>query len=210
MPSALIARDDASPPVPRTALLHCAAMTEPSDEALMLRYRDGEVAAFELLYARHRGGLYRYLLRQVGTPSLAEELYQDVWARIIQARQRYEPRAKFTTWAYRIAHNRLMDHFRAARIPLADPDAQDLEDLPDESPQAWETLDRERAANAIASAVAQLPAAQRDAFLMQHEGGLSLDDIAQATGASRETVKSRLRYAMARLRERLQALKEER
>ena len=174
----------------------------------MLRYRDGDVAAFEMLYARHRGGLYRYLLRQLGTPALAEELYQDVWARIIQARGRYEPRAKFTTWAYRIAHNRLMDHFRAAHVPLAEPDDQALEELPDDAPPAWETLDRERAANAIASAVAQLPAAQRDAFLMQHEGGLSLEEIAQATGTSRETVKSRLRYAMARLRERLQSLKE--
>lgn len=175
----------------------------------MLRYRDGEVAAFELLYARHRGGLYRYLLRQLGTQALAEELYQDVWARIIQARGRYEPRAKFATWAYRIAHNRLMDHFRAARIPLAEVEDQELEELPDDAPPAWETLDRARAATAIAAAVAQLPVAQRDAFLMQHEGGLSLDDIAQATGTSRETVKSRLRYAMARLRERLQSLKED-
>lgn len=183
-------------------------MNEPSDEALMLRYRDGDVAAFELLYSRHRGGMYRYLLRQSGAPAVAEELYQDVWARIIQARGRYEPRARFATWAYRIAHNWLMDHFRAAGIPLAEPEAQELEELPDDAPAAWEKLDRERAANSIAAAVAQLPPAQRDAFLMQHEAGLSLEEIAQATATSRETVKSRLRYAMAKLRDSLQSIRE--
>lgn len=86
-----------------------------ADETLMLRYRDGEVAAFAPLYARHKGALYRYLLRQCGQPALAEELFQDVWLKLIAARAGYTVQARFATYLYRLAHNRLIDHYRASR-----------------------------------------------------------------------------------------------
>ena len=86
------------------------------DEELMNRYRDGDAHAFEVLYTRHKGPLYRYLLRQCGAAALAEELFQDVWMKLIRARERYEARAKFTTYLYHLAHNRLIDHYRHAGL----------------------------------------------------------------------------------------------
>src|SRR5688572_8455172 len=90
----------------------------------MLRYRDGDARAFEALYARHKGPLYRYFLRLARPAAVAEELFQDAWTNLIRARANYEVRAKFTTWLYRLAHNRLVDHYRrnAAGIPLVDDD----------------------------------------------------------------------------------------
>jgi len=84
-----------------------------TDETLMLAYRDGDAMAFEVLYGRHRGRLYRYLLHQCGRREQADELFQEIWMSVIRARSGYEVSAKFTTWLFRIAHNRLIDGFRA-------------------------------------------------------------------------------------------------
>ena len=83
-----------------------------SDEDLMLGYRNGDAAAFEVLYIRHKGALYRYLLRQCRIAAVAEELLRDVWLNLVRARERYEVRAKFTTYLFRLAHNRLIDYYR--------------------------------------------------------------------------------------------------
>lgn len=177
--------------------------SEPSDEELMLRYGDGDATAFEALYRRHRGPLYRFLLRQVANASTAEELFQDVWMRVVNSRAHYEVRAKFTSWVYTIAHNRLMDFYRAnGRAVLLDGEESEaaLENAPAEEIAADLRLDRKRAAERLIAALAALPEVQREAFLMQQEGGMSLEEIAVATGVGRETVKSRLRYALARLR----------
>lgn len=179
---------------------------EVPDEALMLAYRAGDAAAFDALYARHRGGVFRYLRRQSGNAAVAEELFQDVWMRLIDARGRYEPKAKFTTWLYTIAHNRLMDHFRAAgRAALVSYDDED--DPPPEpvadTPRPEETLARKQDAGRLLAAIDALPAAQREAFLLQQEADMSVEEIAAATGVNRETAKSRLRYALAKLRAQL-------
>src|SRR5260221_2421380 len=91
---------------------------EGADEQLMLTYREGGAAAFEELYRRHKGALYRFVLRSVRERSLAEELYQEVWMRVIEARSRYAPQAKFTTWLYTIAHHQLIDHWRKRGLTL--------------------------------------------------------------------------------------------
>jgi RNA polymerase sigma-70 factor (ECF subfamily) len=177
-----------------------------TDEALMLRYARGDAAAFDVLYARHRGGVFRYLLRQLHNDrALAEELFQDLWMSLVGARSRYTVEAKFTTWLYTMAHNRLIDHFRRRR-PLETVSVHaDGDDDPPELP-APATVQPERAAEAREQAmrllvlVQALPSAQREAFLLQQEGGLSLEEIAEITGSDRETVKSRLRYAMDKLR----------
>jgi len=179
--------------------------TSPSDEDLMLRYASGDAAAFDLLYARHRGGVYRYLLRQCGQRAAAEELFQDVWTNLIQARSRYRADAKFATYLYTVAHNRLMDHFRrqrGARTESLDDDENALQE-----PVATPALQPERIAEArqqaarLLTLVESLPQAQREVFLLHEEGGLALDEIAHVTGANREAVKSRLRYALSKLRE---------
>jgi RNA polymerase sigma-70 factor (ECF subfamily) len=175
--------------------------SEPSDEELMLAYGAGDASAFDALYARHRGGVFRYLRRQAGSAALAEELFQDVWLRLIDARASYEPRAKFTTWLFTIAHNRLMDHFRTrARAALVSYDDDPVDDVAADTPRPDESLERKQDAARLLAALDALPAAQREAFVLQQEGELSVEQIAAVTGVNRETAKSRLRYAMAKLR----------
>ncbi len=184
--------------------LHLRRMRiEASDEELMLRYGRGDARAFELLYRRHRLPLYRFLLRQVGNAATAEELFQDLWMRVVNSRGRYEARAKFTSWVYAIAHNRLMDFYRGngrASFLSHEESESVLEDTPAAELAAEVRLDRKRAVERLLAALVELPDAQREAFLLQQEGELSIEQIAAATGVGPETAKSRLRYAVAKLR----------
>jgi RNA polymerase sigma-70 factor (ECF subfamily) len=177
---------------------------EPSDEALMIAYRDGDAAAFTLLYTRHRGGLYRYLLRQCGKAAAAEELFQDVWLNLIRARTRYVAEARFATYLYRIAHNRLIDHYRRAALRPAAYDRDDsdtIAELPaDGRSQPDARLQGKAAVQRFMVLLNDLPEPQREAFVMHEESGLSIEEIARATGVNTETAKSRLRYALAKLR----------
>jgi len=178
-----------------------------TDETLMLAYRDGDGAAFEALYARHRGRLFRYLLHQCGRREQADEMFQEIWMSVIRARGAYEVSAKFTTWLFRIAHNRLIDGFRAhGRLAefKVDPGADDWPDYPaPASEQPERLLERAQLAGRLVAAVEALPGPQREAFLLAAEGGLTVDEIGNATGAGFETAKSRLRYAYAKLRSEL-------
>jgi RNA polymerase sigma-70 factor (ECF subfamily) len=182
---------------------------EPEDEALMLAYAAGDAGAFDTLYARHRGGLYRYFLRHVKSAGTADEMFQDVWLNMIRVRASYAPTAKFSTWLYTLAHHRLVDHWRAhGRVALVSIDNDD-DPLPRAETEALvaprTTQPDVRAAagqvgTRLLAALGALPDDQRDAFLLQHEGGHSLVEIAAITGVGAETVKSRLRYATAKLR----------
>jgi RNA polymerase sigma-70 factor (ECF subfamily) len=183
---------------------------ESSDEELMLLYRDGEAGAFDALYVRHKGGVYRYLLRQCRDAAAAEELFQDVWMNLVRARSGYTVQAKFTTYLYHLAHNRLIDHYRknghAVVVSLDEEEGEAALDLPDERERpAADALDARRQAQRLMELIAALPEEQREAFLLQQESGMSVEEIAQATGVNRETAKSRLRYAMAKLRQGLKA-----
>ena len=196
----------------RALVLPVDAPAAVTDESLMMAYRDGDAAAFDALYGRHRLAIFRYMRRQIKDDGLAEELFQDVWMRVIGHRQNYEPRAKFTTWLYTIAHNRLMDHFRSAgRAEHVDIDDTDddgetpviqLVADPTNAPETM--LTRRQLADRILIAFEKLPAEQREAFVLQYEGELSVEEIATVTGVTRETAKSRLRYALAKLRRDLQ------
>jgi RNA polymerase sigma-70 factor (ECF subfamily) len=182
------------------------AQQQPTDEALMLRYRDGDSAAFETLYKRHKGGLYRYLLRQCQNSAVSEELFQDIWMNIIRTRTNYQVSAKFTTFLYRLAHNRLIDHYRkdSKGIPVSfeDDDCPDIEAFVVETRSNPENrfaakLQMER----FVQLLSELPEAQREAFLLYEEADMSVEEIAVITNTGRETAKSRLRYALAKLRQ---------
>lgn len=171
----------------------------PEDSALMLRYQDGDVAAFETLYRRHNDSLYRYLLRLCGDRTTADDLFQEAWSKIIRARHRYRPTAKFRTFLFRVAHNCFVDHLRRnkrySRSGDFDPDTKaSTMDEPDVL--AERSMARER----LEIALHDLPDEQRDVFLLHEEAGLGLDSIARITGVNRETAKSRLRYAVRKLR----------
>jgi RNA polymerase sigma-70 factor (ECF subfamily) len=176
------------------------------DEQLMLAYRGGDAGAFEQLYARHKGGLYRFVLRSVRDKALAEELYQEIWMRVIEARQRYEQQAKFTTWLYTIAHNRLVDHWRKRGLALV---SLDHEETAQAEPPAGADYEPQRVLEAkqtharFVRALEALPPAQREVFLLHHEADMSVAEIALATGAGEEAAKSRLRYATSKLKEAL-------
>ncbi len=188
-----------------------------SDEALMLAYGAGRAAAFDVLYARHKGGVYRYLLRHCNNAGIADELFQDVWMNAIRVRATYAPTAKFTTWLYTLAHHRIVDHWRAsgqARLVSIDDDDDDTGAMVDAMPGASALEPAARVENAelrtqLDAAMRALPPEQRDAFLLQYEVGLSLAEIAALTDVGVETVKSRLRYAVNKLRGALGPLREE-
>src|SRR5215470_19879370 len=128
----------------------------PADEDLMLAYGGGDAGAFETLYRRHRGPLYRFLLRQVNDAATAEELFQDVWMRVIDSRERYQPRARFTSWVYAIAHNRLMDFYRAsgrAKFLAQEESDEALENLPAVDIPADTLIERKRLAARLLTAL---------------------------------------------------------
>lgn len=176
----------------------------PSDETLMLAYAGGQVTAFDQLYGRHRTRLYRFLLRQLRDGALADELFQDIWQRVIAARGGWKPEAAFSTWLYRIAHNRLADHWRALqhRPPAPENADERTERVPDPDTPERSLSDFEQRRQ-LQRALDELPAEQREVVLLRLEQELTLEEIGEITGVARETVKSRLRYAMDKLRSRL-------
>ena len=179
-----------------------------TDEDCMVRYQGGDERSFQLLYQRYRDRLYRYTLRLAAQPQEAEEVFQEVWLAVVRGKRGYTPGASFAAWLFAIAHRRAADRWRALGrhapdgIRAADP--ADTEAAHENAASA--TLSPEGHAHndalgdALQRAVRALPLPQREAFLLKAEGGLSLEDIALATGVPRETVKSRLRYAQQRLR----------
>ncbi len=174
-----------------------------SDETLMLLYKEGDAQAFEQLYIRHKGALYRYLYRQTSDRTVADDLFQEIWLNLIKARQRYEHKAKFSTYLFRIAHNRLIDYYRSKKnaIPVSydedhDPDLQQAPNVNQPEKQAEIAYGIEN----LISLLKGLPEAQREVFLLKEESGMTLEEIAEVTGCNKETVKSRLRYAVKKLR----------
>jgi RNA polymerase sigma factor (sigma-70 family) len=186
------------------------SLPQETDENLMARFARGDAAAFENLYRRHELRVFRYLLRNLRNEASANDLMQEVWFAVVRNAVGYQPTAKFTTWLFTIAHNRMVDMIRASSR-LQSLDAGDaagsegsslLDSLaadPKLEPPA--EVQSQHEAAALLNAVAQLPPEQRAAFLLQAEGELSVEEIAVATGSSFETVKSRLRYARAKLRQ---------
>ena len=193
-----------------------AEREERADEALMRAFGRGEDRAFEALYSRHRAATYRYFLRHAGGDrATADELHQDLWLKVIGARERYEAQAKFSTWLYTLARHRMVDHWRSrhgvtlasledeATVAQAEQSAAAMRDGSDDPLNS--TMDAE-ARRRLLTALADVPQLQRDAFLLHVEGGLPLEEIAGLTAVSAETVKSRLRYGYRRLRAALEDL----
>ena len=175
---------------------YAAFMREISDEKLMQQYAKGNAKAFDELYARHRTPLYRYFNRQVNDAATANDLYQGAWEKIIKARGKYRPTSPFTAWMYRIAHNHLVDHYRAAKPAVR----TEMETLTDKQAEPAElAIDGQQRQN-LQEKIATLPPEQRNTLLLKLETGLKMEEIATVTGASRETVKSRLRYAVDKLK----------
>lgn len=173
----------------------------------MQRFGNGDADAFRVLYQRHRDKLYRYALRLAASSAEADEIFQDVWLAVIHGRVRYRPTAKFVTYLFAIAHRRMVDTLRRqGRWREEAAAAEEIDRIADAAfRQPQEMALRAEHRDALNVAIARLPLVQREAFLMQAESGMSLEEIAEATQTGRETVKSRLRYAYIRLRRELEA-----
>ena len=194
------------------------SIDEPTDDALMAAYAAGDAAAFELLYARHRAGLYRFVRRVLGSAlgGQVDEVFQDAWLRVVQARTRWQPQgASFRTWLFTLAHHRAVDLLRKGGREVAldtfegedgepwQPDAAAWQHWPAPAaaaPQGDELAFWRRAGERLLACLDELPLPQRSAFLLHHDDGLSLAEVAGALEVGFETAKTRLRYAMSKLR----------
>jgi RNA polymerase sigma-70 factor (ECF subfamily) len=184
-----------------------AAPDEPGDDALMRAFVAGDARAFETLFERHRRALFTYLVHQTGDASLAEDLFQEVFLRLIRGSAAYRP-GSFRAWLFTIARNAMTDDRRRTAVRE---DAPENEPASAPSAEPWE-MTRAEPHDPVASshagelrahieaALRRLPEAQREVFLLRERAGLDLQRIAQVTGANLATVKSRMRYALAGLR----------
>jgi RNA polymerase sigma factor (sigma-70 family) len=187
--------------------------TEPADDALMAAYAAGDARAFEQIYARHHSALYRFVRRLLGSTLAAQvdEVFQDTWLRVVRSRDSWAPQgATFRTWLFTLAHHRAIDVLRRSGREVAldaietdgdepwVPDMVPWQHWP--APQADELAFWRRAGLRLLDCLEQLPLAQRSAFLLHHEDGLGLAEVAQALEVGFETAKTRLRYAMSKLR----------
>ena len=196
------------------------------DEQLMAAYARGNSSAFHMLYRRHEVALYRFVRRLLGRDlaAHADEVFQDTWLRVVKSRERWAPQgATFRTWLFTLAHHRAIDVLRrSGRERSLDAGSDDGERepwQPADDAQAWRdwpgapsssatgapgsTEDQvfwRAAGQRLLDCLDTLPAVQRSAFLLHHEDGLAVDDLARALEVGFETAKSRLRYAMSKLR----------
>ncbi len=180
-----------------------------TDEELMFAFRKGESAAFDRLYQRHRTWLYNTLCRQLQDRNKADDVFQETWFSLIRSAPRYEAKAKFSSWLYLLARQRLVDEWRQFNPDVEsstfDTDADEAEHpgmalaLADESADPMRLVERRQNVAQLELAISSLPALQREALLLAEYSEMSLEEIASATGTTRETVKSRLRYARNKL-----------
>lgn len=189
-------------------------MPDLPDETLMDAYARGDARAFEALYTRHEAGLFRFVRRVLGSAlaAQADEVFQDTWLRVVNARAGWRPQgASFRTWLYTLAQHRAIDMLRRGGRELSidgetapwspDDDADPWQKWP--QPAAATSEDRlfwRRAGERLLRCLDELPVAQRSAFLMHHDDGLPLAEVAGALEVGFETAKTRLRYAMTKLR----------
>lgn len=175
----------------------------------MLQYQQGDQAAFETLYRRYKDVLYRYFLKNSSDSHQSEELYQEVWIKLINSAARYQAKAKFKTYLFTIAHNTLIDFYRK-RKPTHTFDYEDAEmkqELINTSPSLMLPEDEfslQQKTKQFLHALEQLPASQKEAALLHFEQDLTVDEIAEITKVNPETAKSRLRYAKNKLKAAIQ------
>ncbi len=171
------------------------------DNVWMAAYAAGDPNAFDRLYQSCRLPLFRFLMQHLRNQALADEIFQDVWQKVIANRKQWQPTANFKSWLFQIAHNRLMDHWRGAKLrPSAPADAEArLERVAETRTPETELSEFEQRRH-LQLALERLPDEQRVVVALRLDQQLSLEDIGRITGVGRETVKSRLRYAMDKLK----------
>jgi RNA polymerase sigma-70 factor, ECF subfamily len=195
-----------------------SARTE-SDEALMIRFQRGERAAFTQLVRRHQTGLFNFAMRQLRVASLAEDVVQEAFVRVVQNALDFKHEARFSTWVYTITRNLCIDHLRKRALrkhPSLDESKRGEEGdgptLGEQTADSRANVERQvtgtELKERIALAVDELPDDQREVFLLRELSNLPFKEIAEITGVPENTVKSRMRYALERLQAALQEYEE--
>jgi len=182
-------------------------MTQRSDEQLMLDFANADAKAFEILYARHKDPVYRYYLRHVSNPATCQELFQDLWMKIIKSKDNYQIKASFKTWLYTLAHHRLVDWYRRNNLKtnaFAD-NEQSEQAFIEWNPE--NELQTKRLSKHLKKAIGKLPFEQREVFLLHQEAALSFPQIAEMMQLGLEKIKSRYRYALQKLRISLESVR---
>lgn len=181
----------------------------------MIAFQHGDARAFEHLVGRHQRGVYNFVLRSVREQGRAEEMLQEVFLRVVRSKDRYQRTAKFTTWIYSIARNLCVDESRRARF--RDHQSLDAERrgkngdaggpmvarLPDPGVPTDEAAEAPTIRKRLEAAIDVLPDEQREVFVMRQVSGMSFREIGEALGVPENTIKSRMRYALEKLREQL-------
>lgn len=171
-----------------------------SDEALMEEVRAGSASAFQVLYQRHRGAVFSFLLHSLGDRPAAEDLLQETFLRVFQGRERYRPTARFKTWLFTIARHLLIDRHRK-RGEAVGLDDRALEALTDPTSSPLAAAEAQELGQRVADALARLPPGQREVLLLVRFGGLSAEEVARITSASVGAVRVTLHRALRRLRD---------
>lgn len=179
-------------------------MNTQDDDTLIRQYRSGNAAAFDSLYQRYRLGLYNYISRQVYSQSVCDDIYQDVWFKVIHGLDQFQLGQYFPAWLFKIARNRLIDYWRQNQPDQIDNEADISSDqsLPEKMHFIEQCIER------LKALLISLKPEQRDAFVLQQESGMTLEQIAEISHCGRETIKSRLRYAIQKLRKGLEGCDE--
>lgn len=188
-------------------------MSQPTrDEVLMLRYKDGDLGAFEILFEKYQQPLFSFVYRFCSDYTQTQDLVQEVFLRLIRGAHKYEPRAKFTTFLFAVAHNVCIDHLRRKKrrkhVSLSTPlneNGVTMEDtMKDESSNPQKEVEQKNFEKALHQAVSELPEEQREVFLLREQQNLPFDEIARVLGCLPSTAKSRMRYALQSIRQKLQ------
>lgn len=184
-------------------------MTQRSDEELMLAFAKNDSQAFELLYARHKDAVYRYFRRHLSNENTSQELVQDLWMKIIKSKENYQVTARFKTWLYTLAHNRLVDWYRRNKLEIKAFEENTEDDVVD-GINHWnpeDELQTKRLSKQLNESISKLPFNQREVFLLHQEACLTLPQIAQMLDEGIEKIKSRYRYAVKKLRNNLENIR---
>lgn len=184
-----------------------------NDELLMSIFSNSNdinsQGAFETLYQRHKGPLYRFIKRSINNSQDANELFQDLWFKIIKNKANYDAKQKFTTWAYMIARRLMIDQFRKAAKSTTQIDSKQDLAIISETPlkQPDNEFETKQMAKRLALAVLELPLAQRQTFILHHDSGLTLQEISNISDQAHEKTKSQYRYAVQKLKLALEQFK---
>ncbi len=171
-----------------------------SDESLMLAYQSGNEQAFADLYQRYRQPLFAYLVKNIGNKTQAEEVYQELWLSLIRQRERYTVSASFRTYIFCIAHTRLLDFYRQqGKLAANDTLDDDLDIAACASYEPHTQFEETKLLERLQFCLKQLPDEQRAVMVLKLESELPLQRIAEQLNIAFETLKSRFRYAQAKL-----------